>query len=232
MHGIFLLGGAVFTCVAFFAGLMYLAQMRRLKAKRPSRTGLALPSLEQSERINRGAITVAFPLLDLRAPDRHGPEPRGAGRGPRAPRDPLDRPEGPERAGMWLVFAVLLHARFRPAMRGRSMMVLTIVAFAFLVFTWCRRRGAAAAHGPWRGHGEGRREGDDAVRLLAMGVDHRSAPASVREALAFDGPRCAAGLEAAVAGLPRQRAGDPLHLQPGRGVPRRRGGRGSPRSTR
>jgi glutamyl-tRNA reductase len=28
-----------------------------------------------------------------------------------------------------------------------------------------------------------------------MGVDHRSAPASVREALAFDGPKCAAGLE-------------------------------------
>ena len=63
VHGIFLLGGAVFTCVAFFAGLMYLVQMRRLKAKRPSRLGLALPSLEQSERINRGAITIAFPLL-------------------------------------------------------------------------------------------------------------------------------------------------------------------------
>ena len=42
---------------------MYLVQMRRLKAKRPSRFGLALPSLEQSERINRGAITIAFPLL-------------------------------------------------------------------------------------------------------------------------------------------------------------------------
>ena len=37
---------------------------------------------------------------------------------------------------MWMVFAFLLHARFRPAMRGRSVMVLTIVAFAFLVFTW------------------------------------------------------------------------------------------------
>ena len=37
---------------------------------------------------------------------------------------------------MWLVFAVLLHARFRPAMRGRSVMLLTILAFAFLVFTW------------------------------------------------------------------------------------------------
>jgi glutamyl-tRNA reductase len=33
------------------------------------------------------------------------------------------------------------------------------------------------------------------VRLLALGVDHRSAPAFVREALAFDGARCAAGLE-------------------------------------
>jgi glutamyl-tRNA reductase len=31
--------------------------------------------------------------------------------------------------------------------------------------------------------------------LLALGVDHRSAPASVREALAFDGTRCAAGLD-------------------------------------
>jgi ABC-type uncharacterized transport system permease subunit len=37
---------------------------------------------------------------------------------------------------MWLVFAFLLHARFSPALRGRSVMVLTIVAFAFLVFTW------------------------------------------------------------------------------------------------
>jgi glutamyl-tRNA reductase len=33
------------------------------------------------------------------------------------------------------------------------------------------------------------------VRLLAVGVDHRSAPASVREALAFDGLRCTRGLE-------------------------------------
>jgi glutamyl-tRNA reductase len=31
--------------------------------------------------------------------------------------------------------------------------------------------------------------------LLALGVDHRSAPASVREALAFDGAQCAAGLD-------------------------------------
>ena len=32
--------------------------------------------------------------------------------------------------------------------------------------------------------------------MLAVGVDHRSAPASVREALAFDDPKCPQGLEA------------------------------------
>ena len=40
------------------------------------------------------------------------------------------------------------------------------------------------------------------MRLLAMGVDHRSAPASVREALAFDGPRCAEGLQTLTSAFP------------------------------
>jgi ABC-type uncharacterized transport system permease subunit len=137
VHGIFLLGGAVFTCVAFAAGLMYLAQMRRLKSKRPSRFGLAWPSLEQSERVNRAAITIAFPLLTfglligmiLSLAARTGKTGMGL---------PLSwtDPKVVSALGMWLVFAGLIHARFRPAMRGRSVMVLTIVAFAFLVFTW------------------------------------------------------------------------------------------------
>lgn len=42
------------------------------------------------------------------------------------------------------------------------------------------------------GHPGPHREG--AVKLLALGVDHRSAPTAVREALAFDGPRCELGL--------------------------------------
>jgi ABC-type transport system involved in cytochrome c biogenesis permease subunit len=139
VHGVFLLGGAVFACVAFFAGLMYLAQMRRLKAKRPVRFGLALPSLEQSERINRGAITVAFPLLTFglliglvlslaaRTEEKISASVHML---------PWTDPKVLSALSMWLVFAVLLHARFRPAMRGRNVMVLTIVAFGFLVFTW------------------------------------------------------------------------------------------------
>jgi ABC-type transport system involved in cytochrome c biogenesis permease subunit len=134
VHGIFLLGGAVFTCVAFFAGLMYLAQMRRLKLKRPSRTGLALPSLEQSERINRGAITLAFPMLTFGL--LIGVILSLAARAETAHVLRWTDPKVLSALVMWVVFAGLLHARFRPAMRGRSMMVLTIVAFGFLVFTW------------------------------------------------------------------------------------------------
>ncbi len=157
VHGIFLLGGAVFTSLAFFAGLMYLAQMRRLKLKRPSRTGLALPSLEQSERINQVAITIAFPLLTFglligvilslsTADDATVHAIRWTD------------PKVLSALGMWLVFAGALHARFRPDWRGRRMMILTIVAFGLLVFTWV---GVVAlrlptAHGSMTSAGAGR----------------------------------------------------------------------------
>jgi len=139
VHGIFLLGGAVFTCVAFFAGLMYLVQMRRLKAKRRSHLALALPSLEQSEQINRVAITVAFPLLTFglligMILSLTTQTQRTAARLVQTLQ--WTDPKVLSALAMWLVFAVLLHARFRPAMRGRNVMVLTIVAFGFLVFTW------------------------------------------------------------------------------------------------
>ena len=40
------------------------------------------------------------------------------------------------------------------------------------------------------------------MKLLCLGVDHRSAPTAVREALAFDGDRLAAGLDALAAAFP------------------------------
>ncbi len=40
------------------------------------------------------------------------------------------------------------------------------------------------------------------MRILALGVDHRSAPASVREALAFDGGKGTEGLDALVRTFP------------------------------
>ena len=132
VHGVFLLAGAVSTCVAFAAGMMYLAQSNRLKHKRSSRFEFGLPSLETSERLNRGAITLAFPLLTFGL--LIGMVLSLAGRGSGAPG--WTDPKVISALAMWLVFAVLLHARYRPAFRGRAVMVLTIVAFAFMVFTW------------------------------------------------------------------------------------------------
>ena len=131
VHGLFLLAGAASTCVAFVAGLMYLVQSNRLKHKRPARFGFGLPSLEQSERINRGAVTLAFPLLTFGLAIGAVLS-LGGGEASLRPSDPKVL----SALVMWLAFAVLLNARFRPAMRGRGIMVLTIVAFAFLVFTW------------------------------------------------------------------------------------------------
>ncbi len=129
-HGILYLIGAVGSCVGAASGLMYLAQSHRLKHKRPPRFGFALPSLEQSERVNRAAITVAFPFLTaglvvgliLEAAAEH------AG----VARIGWTDPKVISAVVMWLVFAGLLHARFRPEMRGRRVMLLTIVAFVSL----------------------------------------------------------------------------------------------------
>ena len=158
VHGTFLLAGAVFTCLAFAAGLMYLVQMNRLKAKRTRALGFSLPSLEQSERVNRGAITIAFPLLTfglvigliLSLTTRTREDGTGLTLS-------WTDPKVISALGMWLVFAILLHARFRPEMRGRSVMVLTIVAFAFMVFTWVGIEALRlpTSHGPIRTVGRG-----------------------------------------------------------------------------
>lgn len=134
VHGLFLLAGGVSTCVAFAAGLMYLAQADRLKHKRAKRFGVSLPSLEQSERLNRAAITLAFPLLTFGLLIGMMLTLTGAGRGGASLA--WTDPKVVSALAMWVAFAVLLHARFRPAMRGRGVMVLTIIAFGFLVFTW------------------------------------------------------------------------------------------------
>lgn len=135
IHGILLMAGAVSTFVAFAAGLMYVVQSRRLKRKQLSKSGLSLPSLEQSERINRIAITLSFPMLTFGlfiGVMLNYVIGRSATGGALSWTDPKLL----SAMAMWLVFAALLHARFRPAMRGRRVMWLTSIAFGFLVFTW------------------------------------------------------------------------------------------------
>jgi ABC-type transport system involved in cytochrome c biogenesis permease subunit len=51
--------------LAALAGLLFLAEHRRLKAKRPAHARFPLPSLEALDRANVAALTVGFPLLTL-----------------------------------------------------------------------------------------------------------------------------------------------------------------------
>ena len=98
-------------------------------------------------------------------------------------------------------------------MRGKRVMVLTAVAFGFLVF-------AMVGVGPIlpTDHGAARAGGEVAVKLLALGVDHRSAPTAVREALAFDGPRRDEAPRRPRRRLPRRGVRHPLDVQPRRAV--------------
>ena len=132
-HGLLLMGGSVFTCLAFAAGLMYLIQSNRLKHKRPPRFGFALPSLEQSERLNRGAISLAFPLLT--AGLLIGVILTIVLNQAEGVRIGWTDPKVVSTIAMWVVFALLLHARYRPEMRGRRVMLLSVLAFLFLAFS-------------------------------------------------------------------------------------------------
>jgi len=57
--------GAAALCVTFAASLVYLLVDRTLKAKRPPRFFLRLPSLERCDRVGRTFLLWAFPLLTV-----------------------------------------------------------------------------------------------------------------------------------------------------------------------
>lgn len=133
VHGAILAAGAAAVFVGFVAGLMYLVQARRLKAKHLPSEVVDLPSLERLERVIRQGITAAFPLLTV-----------GLGIG-------LLLAIQERRGGnvqiqwwdakvisatvVWLAFGFLLSVRSQPQFRGRRVAVLTIVAFCLLLFT-------------------------------------------------------------------------------------------------
>ncbi len=127
VHVILIMLAAVGICVGFVASLMYLVQAHRLRVKAPPGRGLRLLSLERLEAMNRRAIVLAFPLLTagmiagavlLARSDSVGwSDPRVIGT-----------------AVLWLAFAILLVLRLAHQLRGRQVALLTIVAFAMLLF--------------------------------------------------------------------------------------------------
>jgi ABC-type uncharacterized transport system permease subunit len=127
-HVSLLLLAGVGICVGFIASLMYLVQVRRLRAKLPPGQGPRLMSLERLEEMNRRAVLLAFPLLTaslligvvLQAQSGSF-------------FDGWTSPKILSAVGLWLVFAILLYVRYAAHARGRQVALLTMLAFALLV---------------------------------------------------------------------------------------------------
>jgi ABC-type transport system involved in cytochrome c biogenesis permease subunit len=125
-HGLLVVLSAVGVSVGFIASVMYLVQARRLRRKaNPLR--FAMLSLERLEAMNRRAVNLAFPMLTaglllggllLRT-------------GPSAADWLSVKVLGT--AGLWLVFLVLLYARYAGNVPGRRLAWLTILAFTMMV---------------------------------------------------------------------------------------------------
>ncbi|MCI0460353.1 MAG: cytochrome c biogenesis protein [Gemmataceae bacterium] len=126
VHGVLLTLAAVGVTVAFVASVMYLVQVRRLRAKTPPGRGLKLPSLERLEAMSRRALILAFPLLTagllvglvllLQSPD-----------------PAIGYTRIISVVGLWVVFAILLYLRYGVHVRGRQTALLTILAFALML---------------------------------------------------------------------------------------------------
>jgi ABC-type transport system involved in cytochrome c biogenesis permease subunit len=128
-HGVLLLLAAVGVCVGFIASVMYLVQLARLRAKVPPGQGVKLLSLERLEAMNRRAILWAFPLLTVGLLVGVALQIQRGDFG-----EGWDSPKIVSGLGLWAVFAILLYLRYGIHARGRQVALLTMLAFAVLIY--------------------------------------------------------------------------------------------------
>ena len=121
-------GGLASLAVAFLAGLVFLAEDRRLKAKRPMSGRLRLPSLEALDRVNAVALVAGFPLLTLGVVTGMLWVEGTSGR--------FWTGAAHETWSMvaWAVYGVLVAARFRAHQGARQAAIAAVAGFAFLLF--------------------------------------------------------------------------------------------------
>ncbi len=130
VHGIMVLLAGVGISVAFVASVMYLVQVRRLRAKLAPGQGMKIMSLERLEAMNRKAILSAFPLLTagllvgVLLQWHQGQFMAG-----------WESPKIISALGLWLVFAILLYLRYGAHARGRQVALLTMLAFAIMIWS-------------------------------------------------------------------------------------------------
>jgi ABC-type uncharacterized transport system permease subunit len=128
-HVLLASGGLALLAVAAIAGAVYLRENRRLKRKRPQGVAHAgLPSLEALDRVNAVALAVGFPLLTL-----------GVASGMlwlQAVTGRVWTGSAHEAWNLlaWLLYAVLVGARFLARQGARDAAASAVVGFVFLLF--------------------------------------------------------------------------------------------------
>src|SRR5206468_2391709 len=119
--------GVAALCITFAASLIYVLVDRALKAKRPARFFMALPSLERCETIGRISLLWAFPLLTLGIVTGAVVSASLTGHfWTWQPRETLA-------VLSWLTLGAVVVARLGWGWRGRQAAILTIIGFG-LVF--------------------------------------------------------------------------------------------------
>ena len=114
--------------VAGLAGALFLGEHRRLKSKRPVRFSTPLPSLEALDRANRVALALGFPLLTL-----------GVASGMLWFESSTGRfwtgsTHETWSAVAWMIYAVLVAARFGTPQGSRRAAASAVCGFVFLFF--------------------------------------------------------------------------------------------------
>ncbi len=114
--------------VAGLAGLLFLAEHRRLKAKRPFPGGVRLPSLEALDGVNAAALAVGFPLLTLGVVtgmlwlwEAHGKIWTGS-------------PHELWSGVAWVIYSTLAATRVRASQSAHQAALTAVAGFAFLLF--------------------------------------------------------------------------------------------------
>ena len=125
-HRVSAYGGAVAFAIACAVGAIYLVHNRRIRMK-VAIPGPHLGSLERLEHVTMTAVTLGFALLTV-----------GAVTGlilMLAEHRDTPLPKLVLTAGVWLAYALVLHAPMNPSFRGRKSAILSIVGFVLMIGT-------------------------------------------------------------------------------------------------
>ena len=133
--------------VAFAVGIVYLIQEKRLKSKTPSEFSQSLPALEPLDRTIYRLIGWGFPILTL-----------GIILGARWAYDAWGRYWGWDAKETWALitwftYAIYLHMRMVAHWRGRKSVILSMIGFGIVLFTYIGVNYLSELHGFLSGKG-------------------------------------------------------------------------------